>query len=216
MRPYYQKDGITLYCGDCLDILPHLKADVVVTDPPYNARKNYGKKTDERQGWAEWCEWFDIRLEACLVSAPDVLCFMSQTAWKNYARFGKHVILWTMVWHKPLALSVCAYPFLPHWEPIVFWGKSRKRHGAYWGGDVVSINVTKNRDHPTEKPLALMHNLVSRFQGVVLDPFAGSGTTLEAARSLRREAIGIEIEEKWCELIVSRLEMRQPQWLIDA
>ena len=208
-RPVYDRDGITLYNADCLDVLPQIEADVVITDPPYNAGKNYGKMTNDKMPWPEWCAWWDGVLD--LIPAPDVFAFMSQTAYRQYVRLGKREMDWSLVWNKPLALAATAMPFMPHWEPIAYWGPTRKRDGAFWGGDVLSYNVTKNvYGHPTEKPLNLMRDLVGRFEGVILDPFAGSGTTLHAARDLGKQAIGIEISEQYCEIIIKRLEHGMP------
>jgi len=210
-KPYYERDGITIYCADCRDILPHLKADIIITDPPYNCGKNYGTATNDNLPWPEWCAWWDGCLELMAGAAPDILAFMSQTAYRQYVRLGQHEMDWTLCWHKPLALACCALPFMPHWEPIAYWGVTRKKDippsatSALWGGDVLSHNVERNRHgHPTEKPLKLMRDLVSRFNGVILDPFCGSGTTLRAARDLGKQAIGIEIEEKWCALAAKR------------
>jgi site-specific DNA-methyltransferase (adenine-specific) len=210
IRPYYQDASVTLFCGDCWDILPQLQADVVLTDVPYNARKNYGETTDDNMPWPEWCAWMDVTIGLCKAAAPNVFSFLSQTASKEYIRRGIYPPDWQMVWFKPLSMSICAAPFMPHWEPIFYWGaqKRTKDGGALWGGDVVTANVEVGTDrwgHPTPKPLRLMLDLVSRFHGVLLDPFAGSGTTLAAAKQLGRRAFGIEINEAYCDEIAARL-----------
>lgn len=206
MEPYYDRDGIKLFVGDCREILPALRADVVITDPPYNAGKNYGKTTNDRMEWPEWCRWWDECLALQLECAPDVLAFLSQTAYRKYCRLGAHEPDWDLAWVKPLALSVCAMPFMPHHEPIAYWGKTRKKDKAFWGSDVLTHNVTRNEwGHPTEKPIRLMRELVGKFEGVILDPFAGSGTTLRAAKDLRREAIGIEINSSYADIIIRRM-----------
>lgn len=208
MTPYYRESGITIYHGDCRDILPQLgrSAAVVITDPPYNAGKNYGKTTNDRMEWPDWCAWWDGCLDLALAAAPDVLAFLSQTAWRKYLRSGQREPDWSLAWVKPLSLSVCAMSFMPHWEPIAYWGSTRKRDKVFWGSDVIECNVTPNRyGHPTEKPLRLMRQLVGRFDGPILDPFAGSGTTLVAAKALGKSAIGIEINEAYCEIVATRL-----------
>lgn len=211
MTPYYQDSAVTLYHGDCRPWLSLLRADVILMDPPYNCRKNYGETTDDNLPWPEWCEWFDGVLHACRLAAPNVFSFLSQTAAKHYERLGQHERDWQLVWNKPLALAICASPFMPHWEPIFYWGQQKrtKDGGALWGSDVITANVETGTDrwgHPTPKPLGLMVDLVSRFDGVLLDPFAGSGTTLAACKQLGRTAIGIEINERYCETIARRLE----------
>lgn len=188
-----------------------MKADTILTDPPYNCGKNYGELTDDKLPWPEWCEWFDGVVDLMKASAPDVFSFLSQTAAKKYERLGQHERDWSMVWHKPLSMAICAMPFMPHWEPIFYWGQSKrtKDAGARWGSDVVQCNVEVGKErwgHPTPKPVKLMLDLVSRFDGVILDPFAGIGTTLAAARQLGRTAIGCEVEERFCETIARRVE----------
>lgn len=211
MTPYYQDDAVTLYHGDSIEILPTLSADVIVTDPPYNARKNYGDTTNDNMPWPEWCAWFDAALDACKLSAPNVLAFLSQTAACRYERLGQHERDWCLVWWKPLSMSICAAPFMPHWEPIFYWGtqKRTKDGGALWGSDVLTCNVeigTDRWNHPTPKPIRLMCDLIARFDGVILDPFAGSGTTLAAAKQLGKHAIGVEINERYCESIARRMQ----------
>lgn len=210
-QPYYEDANVRLFHGDCRPWLSLLRADVVLTDPPYNCGKNYGELTDDRLPWPEWCEWFDGVVEACSGAAPDVFAFLSQPAFRQYLRLGRYEPAWTMVWHKPLSMAICATPFMPHWEPISYWGtaKRTKEAGARWGSDVIQANVEIGKErwgHPTPKPLALMLDLVSRLDGVILDPFAGSGTTLAASKQLGRTAIGIEINEAYCERIARRLE----------
>lgn len=90
MKPYYDRDGITLYVGDALDLLPNLDIEgaAVVTDPPYNAGKNYGKTTNDRQEWPEWAAWLDERFDAW-AAAPETFMFLSQTAYRQYVRHGQ-------------------------------------------------------------------------------------------------------------------------------
>lgn len=68
MKPYYAARGVTLYYGDCRAVLPSVRADVILTDPPYNAGKDYGETTNDRMPWPEWCAWWDevltLELEA--------------------------------------------------------------------------------------------------------------------------------------------------------
>lgn len=215
MKPYYDDGGITIYHADCLDVLPDLRADIVITDPPYNAGKNYGAKTNDRQEWPEWCAWFDVRLTAMLAASHDgVLAFLSQTARRKYDRHGEHEIAWEAAWVKPLSMAVCAAPFMPHWEPLCYWGQKRRRRGdgVGWGSDVLTHNVEFGRwrrNHKTPKPLALMVDIVERFpaDATILDAFMGSGTTLIASQRNGQRAIGIEIEEKNCETAARILDI---------
>ena len=225
-EPYYERGGIRIYLGDCLDVLPSLsdRGGLAITDPPYNAKKNYGPKTNDRQDWAEWVGWLDARRGAWEEVAPETLMFLSQTAYRRYVRFSAREVDWSCIWHKPLSMAVCAAPFMPHYEHIVYFGSRKKgqrrhadgrfvRHGdPGWGSDVFTANVevgSQRYGHPTPKPMALMRELVGRVGRDVpflLDPFCGSGTLLRAAQEAGVPAIGIEIEERWCEASARRLE----------
>lgn len=224
-EPYYDRDGITIYHGDALDILPRLKerGGFVVTDPPYNAGKKYGPGTNDRKEWREWVRWLDSIRRSWERVAPEGMFFLSQTAYRHYVKHSRRGVDWDCVWLKPLSMAVCAAPYMPHWEHIVYAGKRKKgqlRHpdGTFikhkdggFGSDVFVANVELGTDrygHPTPKPMALMREIVARCgmdAPFLLDPFMGSGTTLRAAKDLGRRAIGIEIEEKYCVAAVRRL-----------
>lgn len=224
--PYYERNGIVIYHGDCLDVLPALseRDGFVITDPPYNAGKNYGEGTNDRQEWRDWVRWLNQRQRAWQRVAPESLFFLSQTAYRRYVRHTRRPVDWSGIWYKPLALAVCAAPFMPHFEHIVYTGgrkKGQRRHanGEFvrhsdpgFGSDVFIANVeigTERYGHPTPKPMALMRDIITRVgtdAAFILDPFCGSGTTLRAAQEVGRRAIGIEIEERWCEAAARRLE----------
>ena len=227
MTPYYERGGIAIYHGDCLDLLPRLRGlsgGVVITDPPYNAGIKYGPGTNDRQDWRAWVRWLDVRLRRCDRVAPETLMFLSQTAYRRYVRHSRREIAWSAVWMKPLSMAVCAAPFMPHWEHMVYFGERKKgqrrlpdgrfvRHAdGGFGSDVFVANVevgTERYGHPTPKPMKLMREVVGRVTtdaAFILDPFCGSGTTLRAAQEAGRRAIGIEIEERWCEATAKRLD----------
>lgn len=233
MKPYYEHAGITIYHGDCREILPTLDVSggFVITDPPYNAGKQYGPKTNDRQEWRQWVKWLDSCVSAWeKKAASEAMFFLSQTAYRRYVRYSRRDVDWDGAWFKPLSMAVCAAPFMPHFEHIVYLGKRKKgqlRHpdGKFikhkdggFGSDVFTANVeigTERFGHPTPKPMKLMMDIVSRCgldAPFILDPFCGSGTTLRAAKNLGRLAIGIEIEEKWCESAAKRL-MQEAQAL---
>lgn len=221
-EPYYEDGGITIYHGDCIDILPQLSADIVITDPPYNAGKNYGKTTNDKRDWPDWCAWLDEWFDTWSAAAPETMMFLSQTAYRQYVRHGEREVNWSAIWVKPLSMAVCAAPFMPHWEHIVYFGarkKGQKRHedGRFvkhrdggFGGDVLTANVEFGKarfGHPTPKPMKLLRELVARTDAeTIIDPFMGSGTTLRAAKDLGRKAIGIEISEEYCGRAVERLQ----------
>ena len=92
-------------------------------------------------------------------------------------------------------------PLIPHWEPVLFYGMTEKAKRS----DVWTFNPEKPNGHPTPKPLDLWKSLITILPGVVLDPFAGSGTTGRVAKDLGRKAILIEIEERYCEIAAKRM-----------
>jgi len=109
---------------------------------------------------------------------------------------------WIMCWHRPASIQRCGSLLgFNNWEPILLYGVKAISN------DVISVpNAAEVQGHPTTKPLALMRSLLCRLPSIsVLDPFMGSGTTLVAAKQLGRRAIGIEIEEKYCEIAAKRL-----------
>lgn len=198
MEPYYDEDGITIYHGDALEVLPHVElVDAVLTDPPYNVGIEYGTADDRRLDYADWCaEWFAI----CQVKAPAIALtpgIANLGLWHRIAQPD-----WTMSWQKPAAMGRCWMGF-NNWEPVMYWGPSRNLV------DVVVAPIVPDPSvdgHPCPKPLKWALGLLAVLGGTsVCDPFMGSGTTLRAAKDLGRKAIGIEIEEKYCEIAVKRL-----------
>ena len=191
-QPYYQDDAVTIYNADCRDVLPTLdKVDLLLTDPPYGKRLNYGWKTDDSTDWfKENTRW--------LVSLEVPLIFTCPSS-KIYDIPKPD---WIAVWHKPLSFGFWSTPMLPHWEAICIYNQPLKITRS----DVFVSNPEKPNGHPAPKPLSLLREILSVFPAeIVVDPFMGSGTTLRAAKDLGRKAIGIEIEERYCEIAADRM-----------
>jgi site-specific DNA-methyltransferase (adenine-specific) len=195
IAPYYEEPGITIYCADCRDVLPHLpKVDLVLTDPPYGMLK------------AEW----DMRIVPVASWLPlartlgPVALFCGIQGIFDYPRPN-----WTMAWVRMASTQRNgALRGFSNWEPILTYGLQALSN------DVVSMPNDSDVNHPTPKPERLMRALISRLcRGIVLDPFMGSGTTLVAAKQLGRRAIGIEICEAYCKIAVDRL--RQEALLLE-
>jgi len=200
MKPYYDEDGITIYHGDCRDVLPNITADVAITDPPYNVGINYGEANhDQRADYEEWCwSWFNFLPQVRAIS-PGIA---NVAVWCRIAEPP----FWIVAWHKPAAMGRGPMGF-NNWEPVLIWGKPR---GSILVDVVLAPIVpdTSLNGHPAPKPLAWAAGLVTRLVApgdVVVDPFVGSGTTLVAAAQAGHRAIGIEIEERYCEIAVQRL-----------
>ena len=213
MKPYFQNELVTLYYGDCLEITEWLSADVLVTDPPY------GINVEQRFG-----SWYGgkerLRQKGVIANDKDASVRDSVLAlWQDKPAivFGSWKISrpektqHRLVWHKHgQAPGPTNAPFMSQDEEIYILGKGFVSTSP----PMRSVITTKeNRStevarigHPTPKPIGLMEILIGRSpDGIIADPFAGSGATLLAARNLGRKAVGVELEEKYCELIANRL-----------
>jgi DNA methylase len=197
MQPYYEHNGISIYHGRCEDVLPQLAdVDYTITDPPYGFRK------------AEWdgafpLDWISsaARLTRnALAIMPGINNILSLPR-----LVGGFEYRWMLSIHLTNGMTRGLMGF-GNWIPVVVYA----RHGVSLyqpQQDATAVPIAGDMpDHPSPKPLRAMTWLVSRFgEGTILDPFMGSGTTLEAAKRLGRRAIGIEIEERYCEIAARRL-----------
>mgnify|MGYP001566311637 CR=1 FL=1 len=209
MTPYYEHGGITIYHGDCREILPSLpKVDLVLTDPPYGIRHNFeghgGGGAHNRRNL--------IRL------IGDDILFDPRFLLK----IGKEQIIFGADHFHSLLPSTGSWiawdklDGMESWDTFsdveFAWHSCQHRARIFrmkWKG-IACVKAGENggrREHPTQKPMALISwcVILSNSTGTILDPFMGSGTTLRAAKDLGRKAIGIEIEEKYCEIAAKRL-----------
>ena len=192
MKPYYEDGQITIYYGDCREILPTLgPVDLVLTDPPYGigALMHGGKDTGHWGLLSQGNPW-DMEKPAL-----DLILGMSAVLiiWGgNY--FDLPPCRGTLAWRKSNALPTQA-DFEMAWTTLDMPAK------------MFTNRVNWHHAHPTEKPVALMRWCIEFVPDAtsILDPFMGSGTTLRAAKDLGRRAIGIEIEERYCEIAAKRL-----------
>ncbi len=199
MTPYYEADGITLYHGDCREILPLLTADLVFADPPYGVDK------------AAWdgafpTEWLPLAAEAAkqaMLVTPGIVNLLSMPR-----EIGSHRYRWTLSVRIVNAIVRSAVGF-GNWIPALLYSREGVSiYATAQDAGQVSINGEMPA-HPSPKPLDAMRWFLSRLPpGSVLDPFSGSGTTLVVAREQGRRAIGIEIEERYCEITARRLSQR--------
>ena len=212
MRPYYEDDACTIYHGDCRDVLRSLEtdsADLVFADPPYNVGLVYGAGTDDKRkdaDYARWCrEWFTqarrvahaVAITPGMVSVPMWLADIERTHF---------LIAWTKANNNSRNYMGVTSGY-QCWEPVLLYGKSRATVLRDWIDQPISLQPDVS-GHPCPKPLKLMTKLLMQLStdgGTVIDPFLGSGTTLVAAKSLGRKAVGIEIEEAYCEIAAKRL-----------
>jgi site-specific DNA-methyltransferase (adenine-specific) len=210
VKPYYEHAGITIYNCDCREVLPTLpKVDLVLTDPPYGMNRF---ETDGK----DYLQSVGPRLCSCWEHLSDpgsMFVFTSTSEVINVAvAVGKERFKRLLWMYKP---ADCTYP-LAGWlltsEAILWFAKGNGglaerhpfRHDCYVH---TRTGLEGVEGHPTVKPLAVIKDLARRCVpgGLILDPFLGSGTTLLAARANACRAIGIEIEERYCEIAAKRL-----------
>jgi DNA modification methylase len=200
MKPYYQDDAVTIYHGDSIFLTEalRLQANVLITDPPYGMRYQSGWSGSTVAGDA------DTGVRDSVLGGWDGpgLVF---GRW-NVPRPARtrHVLIWDKGdWP---GMGDLALPWGPSTEEIYVIGS------GFVGRRKGSIVRDPNRPtgemalHPSQKPVALMSRLIEACppEWVILDPFMGSGSTLVAAKDLGRKAIGIEIEERYCEIAAHR------------
>ena len=204
MKPYYQDNFATIYHGDSREIIPTLEpVDLVLTDPPYGMDYQSARRIDHQRfkkivGDTQFPTWiFDLLKPS---NAMFVWC-----RWDNLRDIPKpkSFIVWDKGCHSMGDLN---HEFGRQWEGCAFYpGKSHKfNHRPVDVIRVARVNPVA-LCHPNEKPVAVLVPLLRSHAGNVLDPFMGSGTTLRAAKDLGRKCIGIEIEEKYCEIAAKRL-----------
>lgn len=202
VKPYFEDESVQIYHADCRDILPLLpKVDLVLTDPPYGIGVNYGIFTDSPS-----------ELEALLLEVLPTLrdkapTVMATTGVKNLWLYPKPD--WVLCWFMPNGNGVGPWGFCT-WQPIVAYGRDpHAGRGSQPDGIEKVVAVSEKNGHPCPKPLSVMRWMVQRGtteEGqTILDPFMGSGTTLRAAKDLGRKSIGIEIEERYCEIAAKRM-----------
>lgn len=210
LTPFYDRDGITLYCGDCREILPQLGTfDLLLTDPPYGIdAEKYRASLPNTMG--------DNRVEAIagdsdVEAARWLFTQISDTqnavVWgaNNFPDLLPHKGRW-LCWDK--RITEAADKMLGSAFELAWTNKRSGFHKMYrvLHGGVVNADGGK-RFHPTQKPILLFRKVIKDNPNAqtIIDPFAGSGTTLLAARLEGRQCVGIEINEEYCRIAAERL-----------
>lgn len=218
MKPYYDHGGIVIYCADCRDVLKTLgPVNLVLTDPPYGVnlgevdngqardkqQKPYTMFSDTPQYVAEVV--VPAFVQALTISKRGIVTPGNRNLWlyPPAADVG--------VWYNPAGTGRNKWGFLLA-HIILYYGTDPRLGKAQtasstWGGND-PVDDMKNKLHPCPKPENFTSWLLKKgsLDGeLVLDPFMGSGTTLAVAKRLGRRAIGIDIEEKYCETAAKRL-----------
>lgn len=208
MKEYYSDDAVTIYHGDALEIMPSLTFDSVLTDAPYGVGLEYDTYEDDTEG-----------LDAIVAALTPVL-----TNGGTHAVFSGVGNLhrwpqprWTLCWVEPAGNRTGRWGFST-WQPVLAYGPDPflatgrgRRPDSFRTRATSATNLREQEgtaDHPCPKPLAVMRWAIERItleRSTVFDPFMGSGTTLVAAKSHGRKAIGCDLSERYCEIAAKRL-----------
>jgi site-specific DNA-methyltransferase (adenine-specific) len=213
MKPYYKDDYCEIWHGDCREILPSLpKCDLLLTDPPYGIeQKEKGSGSNALRGKATYSEAFD--------DTPDYIkSVVVPLIRTGFSLTGRVVVTpgcrCAFLYPQPSDIGAIHYPAcegFSRWgvsdcDLILYYGKCP--HGNTGRKSFDSFESGEKNGHPCAKPIKLWTKILalsSNTGDTILDPFMGSGTTLRAAKDLQRKSIGIEIEEKYCEIAAKRL-----------
>jgi DNA modification methylase len=211
MSVYYEDESVTLYHGDCREVTSWLEADVLVTDPPYGmAYSGFGGRKGEPRRTSGP---LSIAGDADAASRDQILSLWGDRPALVFGTWRiarppatRQVIVWDKSANGP-GMGALDVPWGPSHEEVYVLGSgwTGKRGGSVYRDAPFTSADASRPDHPTPKPTSLMERLIAHTVGTVADPFAGSGSTLVAAKQLGRKAIGVELEERYCELIAKRL-----------
>jgi site-specific DNA-methyltransferase (adenine-specific) len=224
MTPYYEQDGITIYHGDCRDVLPTLEpVDVLLTDPPYGI--GLVTKTSDFRGSDRFDNGASLQASTLYDDDPDAIRALIADVIPAALSLSKRGMVFcgpAMLWAYPEPRAVgCVFnangagrsPWgFQCMHPVLYYGKDPFLEDGKGGRPNSLKDEQPNRekiDHPCPKPIHWMRWAVARSSRegeTILDPFAGSGTTLVASKALGRKAIGIEREERYCDLAIRRLQ----------
>jgi len=209
LKPYYQDKWVTIYHGDCREILPQLdvKVDLVLTDPPYGHNIDYLSYEDSLENLKALIDsvmprLFELSALIALTPGNDRMFYYPKPSW---------VLCWYI---GPNGTGSTPWGF-NCWQPILVYGKDPYLAEGLGRRKDIIIHEFENQfhashfiKHPTVKPEKTWSKLIMRLspfnKQLILDPFLGSGTTCYCAKKLNRYSIGIEIEEKYCEIAAKR------------
>lgn len=241
MKPYYEDDAVTIYHGDCREILPTLQSDsisVSVTSPPYNMglvpggngggmyrpgangkggrfRDGYGAHDDAMEQ-GDYDDWQRRCLAEMWRVSSDAVYYNHRPRVEHgllrmplSMDFGALPLRQVIIWDRGTGIDVNLRAYCTRQEWVLLFAKPSFRlvdHAASGAGDVWRLGMEhRETGHPAPFPISLPSTIIQTSGAEsVLDPFMGSGTTLRAAKDLGRKAIGIEIEERYCEIAAQR------------
>lgn len=233
MKPYYEDESTALYHGDCREVLSTLpKCDLLLTDPPYQQSKSGGGLIAKRETYAAIRplsdfdpEWLLSALSTVGKSAHGyIFCskdlLPAYTAYLKQSGWGWDMLAYT----KANPLPTKNNKYLSDIEYLLFYREAGKCHFNndapfhFYSKVKRTICAPSEYGHPTEKDVDIIGQLIqvsTAERDLVLDPYVGSGTTLVAAKALGRSGIGVEIEERYCEIAARRLEAQAKQQTLE-
>lgn len=207
MTPYYQDDLVMLYHGDCREVTAWLEADVLICDVPYGIDYKSGSRRQTLAASIEGDTDTTVR-DHILAFWGDEKPALIFGTWRIPRPAATHTRL---VWDTKGALGMgnLSVPWKPSDQEIYVLGYGFEGHrgsNVLRHAPVQSLGYN-GREHPHEKPIGLMHDLVDKCPAswVIADPTAGTGPTLAAAKQLGHRAVGVELDERYCEIAAKRL-----------
>ena len=231
MEPYYQTENVTLYHGDCLDILPELQADIVIADPPYGIDYQSARRIDRTQ-WkpkiqndtAPFVSWIPDSFNV-LTEGGRLICFYRwdvQDEFYNALDEAGFTIKSQIIWDKVVhGMGDLAGEFAPQHENMIYATRGRYTFTSARPKSVIRCQRVNAESllHPNEKPAGLIEELIlslTERNDLVLDPFIGSGTTAIAAIRIGRRCIGIDISSEYLDVAIQRIEreLQQPRLFV--
>jgi DNA modification methylase len=235
MTPYYQDDAVTIYHGDCREVLlrlPDASVDHVITDPPYTSRVEFGYRSGSSVKHNDKTTARKMTIPYGAVTAEDVtllarefhrianrwiLCFNDHVGWRWFSdeleEMGRYVFS-PVVWVKGNPAprfqgdgpcDACEYIVVS--RPRKKFASIGSLPGSYQFNGVTSL-ASESMGLVGQKPIALMKKIICDYTkpgDTILDPYLGTGTTLRAAKDLGRTVIGIELDEGRCEMAARRM-----------
>ncbi len=222
---YYDRDGIVIFHGDSRDLIRELRGcavKLIVTDPPYETldihvrRGTTTRLVGGASGGSPDAAWFptldmyallSILMQAGRLLPPDGALYVFADAKASLQLFPPLSPANVLVWDKQRIGMGYSWRRMHEWIAYCPGPRHRLRNRGL--GDILRAAPPRPKLHPTEKPIAVLSAIIENSSDpgdTVLDPFAGSGTALLAAKRLGRCAIGIEIEERYCATAAARLD----------
>ncbi len=230
MKPYYQDEWVTIYHGDCREVLPSIpdkNIDLVFSDPPYNV---FG--LDAFVDLSIFRKWSKAWIDECfrtlknngtfiLAGRQPVLSYLLVDICDSGKVFREFI-----TWHKIDSITPAREYHSTNYEQFAIFTKwisrtfnfipvesksknygAERNAGCIWEHCKISSHHKEGTEHPTQKPELFLKRFIETYSNqnyFILDPFLGSGTTAVSAKKLNRKCIGIEIEEKYCEIAAKR------------